>query len=161
MTAKTPLELAAIYHEAKYEKQEDPFVALAAAVTKCAAKVDWETEVSRLKRELKLEQKTTDNALNNYEAALRTIIRLEESLDSIEVEGSVSTNGNVWRFWAREARKIAGKLTASEKKVTTTRSDTLLEVVQAIRAESCGEQHMPGMQKSLNVIEDLMHAVDS
>ena len=65
------------------------------------------------------------------EAANLHAAALEAALDSIETSNGLTANGNVWRFWAKQANEIALKLKAANAQLEAAnqRADAALEAV--------------------------------
>ena len=71
---------------------------------------------------------------------------LAAAIDSIETSNGLTDNGNLWRFWSKQAREIAGKLVAANE-----RHKADLDAAVLAETERCGaiaESHNYGFQST-------------
>ena len=80
------------------------------------------------------------HGLHGTEAALRAlsarVFDLEAAIDSAEAEHGLTSNGNLWRFWSKEARDLASKLT--EERARAEAAEAERDALKAQLAEAVG-----------------------
>jgi hypothetical protein len=76
---------------------------------------------------------------------------LAAAIDSIETSNGLTDNGNLWRFWSKQAREIAGKLVAANE-----RHKADLEAVEQARADG----HAQGLRDAAASIPSQFDLID-